>query len=298
MVDSSEEHPSTAIVMSKSTEASDIIYQEWQISGFETPIAKDILIAFLDQVETFGIKGDETYLSVYTSTEPAIAFQIEGLCTKLGLVLTQSQLIGKNWDDIWEHNFHPVDVGSICRIRASFHEPNEQAKYDVLIEPKMTFGTGHHPTTRMMIELMALENFGEKVVLDFGCGTGILSILSSQMGATHIEAIDIDTMAFENTTENAKLNAVTNIRPMTGSLESATAIKFDLILANISRNVILEYFPSMVKMLSGKGTIIISGFLREDIDIIASAVTQNSMSLADQLSENNWVAMKLKTSVL
>lgn len=181
------------------------------------------------------------------------------------------QLPDRNWNTVWESNFQPIRVGDFCGVRADFHPEMEGVRYEVVINPKMAFGTGHHETTFMMMQLMETIDFREAGVLDYGCGTGILAILAAKMGARRVEAVDIEAAAFENTRENAVLNAVSSrIKAVHGTLEDCSSKLYDIVLANINRNVILASLPALYEKISPAGTLLVSGILLSD-EMLVSA---------------------------
>lgn len=209
----------------------------------------------------------------------------------------KSELIeDRNWNEEWEKNyFKPLVVGNECVVRAPFHKDFPHLKYEIVIEPNMAFGTGNHETTTMMLEFILQQNVGGKKVLDMGCGTGILGILASMKGAASITAIDIDKWSYEGTLENARLNSIRNIRVKHGDASLLGAEKFDLIFANIQRNVLLNDMPTYHSVLNQGGTLIMSGFYSEDIPAIKEKA--ESMGLKDGGYElrNKWVAQVFYT---
>ena len=170
----------------------------------------------------------------------------------------------QNWNKIWESNFDPVVVEDWVGVRADFHEPIKNVVHELVINPKMAFGTGHHETTWMCLNAMRGLDFKGKKVLDYGCGSGILAILASKLGAASIEAVDIEEESYLNTIENAERNGVANIVPLHGTLEKITATDFDIVLANINRNIILDSLFELSQMIKPGGWLLASGFLKED----------------------------------
>ncbi len=196
-----------------------------------------------------------------------------------------------NWNEEWEKNFNPIDVDGKCHVRAPFH-PKTDAEFDIVIEPKMSFGTGHHETTHMMIQhLLTMEVAGLKT-LDMGCGTAILAILAEMKGANPIDAIDIDNWCYLNSIENAQRNKCTKISVYEGDATLLVNKQYDLIIANINRNILLSDMKSYAKSLLPKGTILLSGFYEEDIATINTSCTENGLVFQNKLSRNNWVALK------
>lgn len=202
----------------------------------------------------------------------------------------------KNWNQLWESNFEPLEIGS-CYVRATFHAPRPEFQYQVVIDPKMAFGTGHHETTSMVMELMLNEDLRNKRVLDMGCGTGILAILASLMGASEITAIDYDPVCFDSTVENAQLNNIHNIRALCGSKEVVPSETYDIILANINRNILLDQLQVYKEHLKPEGILFMSGFYESpDLEIITNAADNLGLSFVSKQKKKEWVAAKYKLS--
>lgn len=198
----------------------------------------------------------------------------------------------QNWNEVWESNYDPVNIKDQVYIRAPFHNTNPDVKYEIVVDPKMSFGTAHHETTSLMMELMLDEDITGKKVLDMGCGTGILAIFSELKGATKIEAIDFDEWAYNNSLENVVKNNCKKISVQLGNANVIKAVEFDYILANINRNVLLNDMSVYATHLVEKGILLLSGFYTEDVEIIESAANENNLSLNYILVKNNWVAAK------
>ncbi len=196
-----------------------------------------------------------------------------------------------NWNIEWEKNFNPIQVDDMVSIRAPFHE-NPNLKYDIVIEPKMSFGTGHHETTHMMAQhLLELDVTGKKV-LDMGCGTGILAIFAEMKGAMPIDAIDIDNWCYLNSLENVERNNCKHIAVYEGDALLLKNKKYDVIIANINRNILLNDMSVYTSCLNEKGVILLSGFYEEDIPIIDAEVSKYGLKLEKQIERNSWVALK------
>ena len=205
------------------------------------------------------------------------------------------KLTDKNWNEVWERTFEPIEIDQCCRIRASFHETNEQFKYEVTIDPKMAFGTGHHETTRQVLKYLLGMSLDAKSVLDIGCGTGILSILAEMMGASNIEALDVDPYAINNTVENIVLNNCTHIKVHEGSIRQLkNSNLFDLVMANINRNVLLEEIGLYSEFLSVGGQLILSGFYTYDCEVIVKLCKAHSLVVTNETQENNWACLLLE----
>jgi len=196
-----------------------------------------------------------------------------------------------NWNSEWEKNFNQIQVDDLVSIRAPFHE-NPNLKYDIVIEPKMSFGTGHHETTHMMVQqLLDLDLTGKKV-LDMGCGTGILAIFAEMKGANPIDAIDIDNWCYLNSVENVERNNCSKISVFEGDEALLKDKNYDVIIANINRNILLNDMESYMNCLNENGIILFSGFYKEDIPIIDSEVSKYGLKLDRTIERNNWVSLK------
>ena len=196
-----------------------------------------------------------------------------------------------NWNEEWEKNFEPIDVDGTCHVRAPFH-PKTTAQYDIVIEPKMSFGTGHHETTHMMIQHLLENDVTGMKTLDMGCGTAILAILAEMKGAQPIDAIDIDNWCYLNSIENAERNNCKHISVYEGDAALLKGKKYDLIIANINRNILLNDMQAYVDCLNEKGTILFSGFYEEDIPFIDASCTGKGLTFVKKLQRNNWVSLK------
>lgn len=196
-----------------------------------------------------------------------------------------------NWNEEWERNFTPILVADRCSVRAPFHEKPD-VEYDIVIEPKMSFGTGHHATTYMMIQHILKNDWKDKTVLDMGCGTGVLAILAAMRGAASIDAIDIDNWCYLNTLENISRNDCEHINVEEGGAELLAGKKYDTILANINRNILLRDMPIYEKCLKTGGTLFLSGFYDSDLPGIIGACKKLNLQYKENFERNNWVAVK------
>jgi len=204
-----------------------------------------------------------------------------------------TQIESKNWNEEWEkHYFEPILIGNECVIHSSFHKNIPVAKYDIVIDPKMAFGTGHHETTSLVIGRLLQMDLQGKTVLDMGCGTAVLAILASMRGAKDILAIDIDTWCTDNSIENLEMNKIRGVKVQLGGAELLKGLHFDIILANINRNILLADMEQYAACLSGGGELYMSGFYVQDIPLIEAEANRNGLSLIDYHEKNNWVAVK------
>ncbi|WP_440881878.1 50S ribosomal protein L11 methyltransferase [Tenacibaculum sp. C7A-26P2] len=198
-----------------------------------------------------------------------------------------------NWNEEWEKNFSPIIVEDKISIRAPFHD-SLNCEFDIVIEPKMSFGTGHHETTYMMLQHLLKQDVTNKKVLDMGCGTGILAIFAEMRGAKPIDAIDIDSWCYLNSLENVERNNCKNISVFEGDSNLIKEKKYDLIIANINRNILLNDIGIYLQCLNDEGNILLSGFYKEDVSILDGELTKRNLSLIKQIERNNWVALHYK----
>ncbi len=199
----------------------------------------------------------------------------------------------QNWNAEWEKSFSPIIVEDKCIIRASFQEAPDNIIYDIVIDPKMSFGTGHHETTYLMCSFLMDEDVKNKAVLDMGCGTGVLAILALKKGAGYVEAIDIDHWAYTNTIENITNNHTESILVKEGGSEAIGERSFDIILANINRNILLMDMDKYVAKLPKGGILFLSGFYEQDITILEAKANELGMEIIDKKVKNHWTSLKL-----
>lgn len=202
-----------------------------------------------------------------------------------------SRVEQKNWNAIWESGFDPIEVGRTCRIRAPFHEPSD-CTYELVIQPKMSFGTGHHATTYLMVEYLLEDAWEGCSVLDMGCGTGILGILAELRGASPVEAVDIDPWCVENALENIELNHCRQTRVWLREDWTPRAGGYDRILANINKNVLLLQLAEYAKILKKGGSLYLSGFYEEDLGDIDRAAAREGLIRKNYSSKDHWVSAK------
>lgn len=255
----------------------------------------DELIALLSLLpfESFEEKEIENKLIGYVLREEcteSFYSDIETICSRYNVSYKELDVEDINWNATWESSFDPVIVDDFCTIKASFHDIAPDTKYTIVIDPKMAFGTGHHETTFMMIQAMEGMDFDDKQVLDYGCGTGVLAIMSELLGARAIDAIDIEKESYENTIENSKINHCHRIIPFCGTLELVEKNEYDIILANINRNVLLESSEHLYRMNKDNGKILLSGILNEDESRIISNYTNVGYNLLAKVNKGNWLA--------
>jgi len=199
----------------------------------------------------------------------------------------------KNWNEVWESNFEPIIIKDEIYVRATFHEPRPEFAYEIVIDPKMAFGTGHHQTTLMMLEMLLENDVKGKNVLDMGCGTGILAIMASKSGALAVTAIDYDPVCFDSTIENSQLNKIFNVQTLNGSKEAIPDELYDVILANINRNILLDQIQRYSEVLKPDGELYLSGFYETpDLDMIMDEARKYGIKYIIHKINNGWVAAK------
>ncbi|CAM1347711.1 MULTISPECIES: 50S ribosomal protein L11 methyltransferase [Tenacibaculum] len=273
----------------------DSIYIEYNFIVVPNEPATEILIAELGTVgfESFveSNEGVTAYIQKQDWSEDILNDIFILSSTEFKITYTKREVEQTNWNAEWEKNFNPIQVEDKVSIRAPFHE-NPNLKFDIVIEPKMSFGTGHHETTHMMVQhLLALDLEGKKV-LDMGCGTGILAIFAEMKGATPIDAIDIDAWCYENSIENVQRNNCNHISVYEGNSSLLENKQYDVIIANINRNILLNDMETYTKCLNENGVLLLSGFYQEDISIIDEEVSKYKLSLDKTIQRNNWVSLR------
>lgn len=252
---------------------------------------QDILIYLLAEAgfESFSQDGDE--LHAYISAHLYDRDKLSQIMKEQRFDYTEETIPDQNWNEEWERNFNPVEIGGKCFIGAPFHSSRPGYQYEIIIEPKMSFGTAHHETTSQMIELMLDMDFQGKRVLDMGCGTAILAILADKMGASGVMAFDNDSWAYNNSMENIEKNRSLHISVRFGDISDVTG-DFDIILANINRNILLDQIPHYSKMLKPGGHLLMSGFYEDDLHRIRECASGNNLNFEINIMKNRWVAAK------
>ncbi|MBT8273443.1 MAG: 50S ribosomal protein L11 methyltransferase [Bacteroidia bacterium] len=255
----------------------EILMAELGQAGFESFVETDNgLNAFIQKKDWNDHILDE--IMIFRSSE----FEID---------YTSEEIEQMNWNAEWERNFEPITVDDLCTVRAPFHKKPDTS-FDIIIEPKMSFGTGHHETTHMMIQQMLSFDFNGKKVLDMGCGTGVLAILAEMKGASQVDAIDIDHWCYLNSLENVERNACKRISVYEGDVELVHGKQYDVILANINRNILLQDLEHYMACLNSDGILVLSGFYTTDIPQIMAICDGYMLKLIEKLDRNNWVSLK------
>ncbi len=219
--------------------------------------------------------------------------QLRELNPQLEATVEVEQLPDKDYNEEWERQHQPVLVEGFCYVRAPFHPKRDDVRYDIVIEPKMSFGTAHHATTRLMLSYIEREGVAGRRVLDMGCGTGVLAILAAKKGAAYVEAIDVDEWAYRNAQENFACNQV-EVHALLGDAALLTSEKhFDLVLANINRNILLRDMEAYVRVLNDNGTLIMSGFYEHDIEALKQKAASYGLNLVEQRTDGEWAAIRM-----
>ncbi|MCC8360764.1 50S ribosomal protein L11 methyltransferase [Salinimicrobium sediminilitoris] len=257
--------------------------------------ASEILIAELGMMGFESFVENEDGITAYIPKEEYDAESMTGIhilqSNEFDISFTQTEIEQVNWNVEWEKNFHPIVVNEQCGVRAPFH-PKPDVTYDIVIEPKMSFGTGHHATTHMMIEFLLEQDLQGKKVLDMGCGTGVLAIVAEKRGASQLDAIDIDNWCYQNTQENVERNECIKIEAFEGGAELLQDRHYDVIIANINRNILLEDMPSYNRSLNPGGEMYLSGFYSGDIPVIKAECEKYGLEYEDSKEREEWVALK------
>ena len=257
----------------------EILVAELGVVGFESFVeTSEGLSAYIQKKDHYSSILEN--LQILENDEFSISYRIE-------------EIEQVNWNAQWEVNFKPITVDGRCCIRAPFHD-SAGHEFDIVIEPKMSFGTGHHETTHMMIQFMLETDLKNKSVLDMGCGTAVLAILAEKKGSSSVEAIDIDEWCYQNSLENIRRNSCQNIRVLKGDASLLKAQAFDVIIANINRNILLNDIPVYATCLNANGFLFLSGFYKEDIPKIQAVCKHCNLSFEAQIFRNDWVALKFK----
>lgn len=258
----------------------------------------EILMAELAEIGYESFVESNDGISAYI---PETDFDLEALqqlveryqpLTEIGL--EYEQLETKNWNEEWERNYQPIEVAGKIRVRASYHTPDPSFEYDIVIDPKMSFGTGHHETTTLVMEQQLSLDQRDKSVLDVGSGTGILAILAEKLGATRLTAFDIEEWAYLNAVENAAMNGGTHIHVFQGTIADCPPDTYDIVLANINRNILLQEIPTYVSFLAPGGTLMVSGFYEFDIADIVQKAEEVHLRLVTQKTLNQWAVLRFE----
>ena len=251
---------------------------------------QDIVIAQLAEIGYDGFEQDDAQIKGYIMQEQFAETALKAVLQLHQLSFTQNIIEQQNWNELWESNFEPVWVDDFVGIRAAFHQPLNGVEHEIVITPKMSFGTGHHATTFMVMQLMREIHFANKTVFDFGTGTGILAILAEKLGAKNIYAVDYDNWCIENSKENIDQNNCIKI-DVAKADTAQTIEQYDVVIANINKNIIQDNFVLIDKACKPNGQIVLSGLLIEDeVDILALAATTKWQHVKT-INKGAWIAM-------
>lgn len=262
-------------------------------------VATDILAALLADAGFESFVPEENGMTAYAPVSAFDEEAVKGIINNFpidgySISYTAETVEGEDWNAEWEKNyFQPIVLGDQCVIHSTFHKDIPEARYDILIDPKMAFGTGYHQTTCHMLRAILASDMTGKSVLDMGCGTALLAILARKHGATNVVAIDIDEFAYENAKENIMLNDTSDIEVRLGG---ADAIKesdsFDFVIANINRNILLADIQNYVRAMHPGSQLFISGFYTDDMQVLRTEAERNGLKYLDYAEENNWAMMR------
>lgn len=267
--------------------ATEILIAELGYAGFESfTETSHGVIAYIQKEEAFPYGEALDFEKLLTTIQILNSNEFK-------ITYTAEEIEQVNWNEEWEKNFEPIEVDGKCAVRAPFHEKTG-VEFDIVIEPKMSFGTGHHETTYMMIKHLLKLDLKDKKTLDMGCGTGVLAILAEMRGAHPIDAIDIDNWCYLNSIENAERNSCKHITVYEGDASLLHTKNYDFIIANINRNILLQDIPAYAKILTDGGTLLLSGFYTEDIPLISEKCNEHGLYFVSNYERNNWVACRFE----
>ena len=268
---------------------------EYSFTAPSSDIQHDMLTTMLAGIGFDSFMDDSMGLKAYCSADCRDDVAVENLLLEPSFsdicLLKVEEMPDKDWNELWEASYQPVVVNDRCRVRAPFHEPDSSFEFDLVIEPKMSFGTANHETTAQIIQLMLETDFQGKEVLDMGSGTAVLAILAKKLGAARTMAIDNDEWAYRNAFTNCDLNGITDIEIVLGDAASILG-SFDVVLANINRNILLRDMGLYVKAMNPNAHIFFSGFYTADLDSIKSEAARWGLRYCRHLSRNDWVAVE------
>lgn len=263
-----------------SPEFSEILMAEIAETGFDTFMETE--------------RGFEAYVEKNQYNRDNLQQVKEKYAALAPVVFYLDRIEKKNWNDEWEKSYEPILVEEKCLIRASFHRPEKTYPYEIIITPKMSFGTGHHQTTYLMVKAQLQMDHKNKTVMDAGTGTGVLAILASKLGAGRVEAFDIDEWSILNSAENVQLNRCKNISVRQGKISDLDfESEFDIILANINKNMLLEELHQYAAYLNPKGLLLLSGFYEKDIPDLLTEAQRYSLRMVTTDVRDNWASLLL-----
>ncbi len=260
---------------------------------------RDILIAEMGELEFDSFieteVGFDAYIPEVNFSHPGLQQLFNNYRKQTRIWYELNKIAKQNWNEEWESNYQPIEVGNDILVRATFHKPDPKFKHEIIITPKMSFGTGHHETTHQMLALQLDVDFKDKAVLDVGSGTGILAIMAAKLGANYVAATDIDEWCIENSKENFELNNVGVDELKLGTIQELKFEKgFDVVLANINKNVLLEELPDYAKLMNKEAHLFLSGFYEHDVDDLLELTIKLGFEKMAGASKRDWTAILLK----
>lgn len=271
-------------------------YLELQLAV--SPEFAEILMAELAEIGFESFTEEAEGLNAYILVDQLDHEAIEALVARYSpltpLTYTIAEIEKQNWNETWEQNYEPIEVNEQVRVRASFHPENKNFAYEIVINPKMSFGTGHHETTSMVLAHQLDIDHEDKHVLDVGSGTGILAIMAEKRGAAYVSAFDIEEWAAENARENVALNGCSRVVVRQGTIETEPPGSYEIVLANINRNILLREIPIYATFMPAQATLVISGFYEHDIPEIAAVAAEEGFGIVNVKTKNNWAALRLE----
>jgi ribosomal protein L11 methyltransferase len=269
-------------------------YIEYQFTVSPVEPWREILMALLAEGDFESFSDTESGMNAYVLSHLDNENFVQETISQLSepqIQYVRTEIEQKNWNQEWESNFHPIFVNDQCYIRSEFHEPKPEFPFEIIIQPKMSFGTGHHSTTHLMVEYILENEFEGQDVLDMGCGTSILAILAKMKKAAYVEGIDIDEWSVENSLENAARNQV-EITAKLGDVSVLGERKFDIILANINKNILMADIPVYVQNLKNGGEMYLSGLMDFDFEDIKHRCEEYGLKFVSKKQRNEWIALK------
>jgi ribosomal protein L11 methyltransferase len=274
-------------------------YSEFNFQLNDNEQSAEVLSAWLGELGFEGFAENESSLLAYLPTEcltDELMSELSEMQESASVFTSFSyaEMPDKNWNEEWEKSYEPVEIKGVCRVRADFHAPDSSCPLEIVIQPQMSFGTGHHSTTRLMLQTMASIELHNKTVLDMGSGTGVLAIAAEKWGACSVLAIDNEQPAFENAQVNVLKNNCSKIVVKKGSAEVFSGHTFDVILANINRNVLLAMMKDFAAALNNEGVLLLSGFYTHDEPLLLQEAAKHQLVFSNKAAENDWACLYLK----
>lgn len=266
--------------------------------AIQQPEQQELLAAMMETLGFEGFEFNNDHLAAFIPSvdynQSLLVSLLQSLPGLKNTAFATDVIPETNWNDAWEKSYQPLRIGEQLYVRATFHQPDPGAVYEVVIDPKMSFGTGHHDTTRMMAEMLLENSPAAAKVLDFGSGTGILAILAAKMGASSVLAIDHEEWAYNNCVENIALNGVTQVTTVQGDETAIPSTTFDIVLANVNKNVILATIQRLAEVAKPNGFVYLSGLLHDDEAIVVTEAEKVGLRLTGKKTGNNWICLKMK----